>query len=235
MWITKSNHLATGEVQAVRCEVVRLTHSWTVQLGPFAEHSIKVLKNHTVGKIVTLLVDGELFVEASAADIGCHDNEWRCDFHFVGERLLDFEVFKTNKDGIPLNETDHVVERRKYSHKCTITIPNDWDLSSAQLWIDGKNFRELPVRPDSSRKEASASLSPMVMSQTYGIVVPYKVDHAAPSGIVCLAQNLLASAEDSKKTAAGFFAWCYTPTVTTDVVEVHAQSIVGERATDEHS
>jgi hypothetical protein len=223
---------ASGGARSVNCEVQRLKHSWTVQLGPFAEHTVKVLKKSTLGKIVTLEVDGEVFVEATAADIGCQGSEWRCDFQFVGEKTLNFEVFKTNVDGVALDGTDHVIERRKYLHRCSVIVGNDWDLSTAQFFIDGNNFRDLPVKPLSEPEEAALSMSPMAMLQSYGITVPYKVDHAAPSGIAGMAQNILTSARDSQKAASSFFAWCYEPSVMPDSAEpafVNAAPAIVER------
>lgn len=89
------SHFVSGEVQAKTSEVERLRHSWTVQLGPFAEHTVTIVKKHTLGKIITLLVDGEVLVESSAADIHFQGDEWQCKFRFIGERVLDFEVYKT--------------------------------------------------------------------------------------------------------------------------------------------
>lgn len=156
------------------------------------------------------MVDDEVFVEGNAADIGCHGSEWRCDFRFVGQKVLEFEVFKTNGDGVTLAETDHVVERYKYMHKCTVTVLNDKDLRTAEFFIDGQHFRELPVKkPQSFRQEDSLSISPSELLQSYGIAVPYKVDRMAPSGIACLAQSASASAESSKNAASGLFAWLY--------------------------
>merc|ERR1711904_131741 len=138
-------------------------------------------KKDTLGKIVTLLVDGTVLVEAAAADIGCasQSDEWHCSFKFIGERILDFEVFKTNKDGSPLDETAHVIERRKYVHECAIRIPNMWDVSTAMLTIDGKSFSELPVKPI-SYKEEPLSMEPRALLHSYGITAPYKVDMNAP-------------------------------------------------------
>lgn len=51
-------------------------------------------------------------------------------------------------------------------------------------------------------------MEPIALMQSYGITVPYKVDHTAPSGIVYLAKHILAQADTSKKAASGFFARC---------------------------
>jgi len=216
----------SGAARSVNCDVERLKHSWTVQFGPFAEHTVKILKKYTLGKIITLEVDGEVFIEATAADIGCKGTEWRCDFHFIGENILDFEVFKTNRDGVALDGTDHVLERRRYVHKCAVIIPNDWDLSTAQFVIDGCNFRDLHVKPLSEPQESALSMNPTAMLQSYGITVPYKVDHSAPSGIASMAHSILATAQTSRKSASSFLSWCYEPSVMPDselpaIVERH--------------
>merc|ERR1711971_1106348 len=167
----------------------RLRRRWDFQLGPFAHHTVEITKIHTLGKIITLLVDGEVLVESTPAEIGCDGSEWQCTFKFFGERVMDFEVFKTNKDGIALDETDHVKHREKYTHECKVELPNDWDFSSAKLLIDGAHFTELPVKVP-KREEQTASMDPLVLQHTYGITAPYKVDHSAPSGLLAFTQNI---------------------------------------------
>lgn len=205
------SHFVSGEVRCLRSEIERLSRFWTVQLGPFAEHSVKICKNYTLGKIVTLMIDDEIFVEATAADLGCTGAGWQCNFRFVGERTMDFEVYKTNKDAFPLDETAHVLERRKYVHECSVFLPNvtDWDLNKAQFFIDGKDFRELPVVPQGQAfQDPPLSMDPRAMNNLYGISVPYKVDLLAPSGITAMANNAAAVAVETHKAATGFFQWC---------------------------
>jgi len=199
-------HFNSGEVRAVESEVERLMHSWTAQLGPLAKHTIKVTKKQTLTKIITLVVDDETFVEATAADLGCTGNGWQCSFRFVGEKILDFEVFKTNSDGAPLDQTAHVEEKRRYMHECSIIIPNDRDLTTAQFFIDGVDFRQLPMKP--TVQESSLSMDPSVMLQSYGINVPYKVDPDAPSNLALLTNSILVVPEGTKQAAAGLFASC---------------------------
>lgn len=217
------SQFVSGEVCSVKSELDRLAHSWTFKCGALAEHTVKILKKHTLSKIFTLMVDGEVFVESSAEDIDSKDNEWQCQFQFVGEKVLDFEVFKTNKDGYALDEIDHVKERRKYLHKCWVIVPNDWDLSTAQFIIDGTDFRQLRVLPQSHREEQALRMEPQVMSQSYGITVPYKVDQTAPSGMVCITKQILAQAEASKQAALGFFTLrCCESNAGAEAVEIVA-------------
>jgi hypothetical protein len=197
------DHFVSGQVRSVKSELERLRHSWTFQLGPFAQHTVEVTKKHTLGKVVTLLVDGSVLVEASAVEMGCESNEWHCDFRFIGERVIDFEVFKTNKEGSPLDDTDHVQERRRYVHECSVDIPNDWDFRNARLCIDSLCFSELPVK-SAQHEEQPLSMEPRALIHTYGITTPYKVDLTAPNTFAVLAQE----------AAGGLFgSWCNTATV----------------------
>jgi hypothetical protein len=232
------SHFVSGEVQAKTCDVQRLRHSWTVQAGPFAEHTIEVAKRHTLGKIVTLLVDGKVLVESTAADIGCSGSEWQCQFRLIGERVLDFEVYKTNANGGVLNETGHVKEIRKYVHECCVTIPNDWEVSSARLFIDKIPFTELPMEVQ-RYEESALSTTPLALLHTYGISTPYMVDRSAPNNMMMLASQVLASAQDGRKMAGGWFAEtfpglsCCTSSVNPEhnvIVDVTEHIVVGPAA-----
>merc|ERR1719162_262659 len=201
------SHFVSGEVRSKTSEVAKLKHSWTVQLGPFAEHTIEISKRHSVGKVVTLLVDGEVLVESTAADIGCV-GEWQCKFRLAGERALDFEVYKTNPDGGAVEETGHVKEKRKYAHECFVAIPNDWDFSTARLFIDGTHFAELPME-DEQHQEKCLKMTPMSLMQSYSITTPYMVDPSASSSMMMLANQVLVGASNTRSTAGGFFARCF--------------------------
>jgi hypothetical protein len=195
-------NFVSGEVQSVKSDVQRLRHKWTFQLGPFAEHTVEISKNFTLGKIITLLVDGEVLVESTPAEIGCEGSEWQCTFKFFGERVMDFEVFKTNKDGTPLDETGHVKHRQRYTNTCKVVLPNDWDFSSAKLFIDDAPFTALPIKqPD--REEQALAMDPVALQRTYDILTPYMVDHSAPSDLEAFTKNLIVKADG--KGVAEFF------------------------------
>jgi len=207
------SHFVSGEVQANTSEADRRSHSWTIQVGPFAEHKVEISKKHTLGKIVTLAVDGEVLVESTAAEIGCDGNEWQCNFRFIGERVIDFEVYKTNADGGVLDETGHVKERRRYVHECNVTIPNEWDFSTARFFVDGLPFTGLPMEAQ-CYDEPNLTTSPLAVQHSYGITTPFLVDRYAPSNVMMLANQVLVKATESKTSAAGFFArWCDCSTV----------------------
>lgn len=209
------SHFVSGEVRAVTSNMQRLKHSWTFQLGPFAEHTVEITKKYTLGTIVSLLVDGETFVEASAADLGCKDKDWQCNFRFLGERVIDFEVFKTNVNGTPTDETDHVRERRKYIHQCTVVIPNDKDLTTAMFFVDSQRFQDLTVAPI-RREEKPLMLEPRALLQSYKISAPYKVDANAPTSLTLLSTSM-------RNGTGGLFGQCYVgcaPVEEADDVEV---------------
>jgi len=200
-------HFVSGEVQAISSDVERLRHAWKIQVGPFATHTIEIVKKYTVGKILTLLVDGEVLVDASAADLGCQDQTWECAFRFIGERVIDFEVFHTNKDGVPLDTTDHVQERRKYTHECRVIVDlKEWDLRTAKLVVDDSYFNEL-AQVRELHSEPPLSMDPRALTQSYGIAVPYKVDPLAPSGLALLASSVMKTA-GSPDATSGLFAMC---------------------------
>jgi hypothetical protein len=207
---------ASGEVCAVESDVAdldRLCRSWTVQLGPFAQHTVQVLRNDNAGRAITVMVDGDILLEAEAADIGCSGEEWQCSFQIRGEKCIDFEVFKTDKDAFSLDDTDHVVDWKSYVHRCTVKVSNESDLRQTELYIDGKDFRELPMKSPSYLHEPPLSMSPTAFLESYGITVPHKVDASAPSGMVRAAQKVLARAESSTTTASEFLSWCLQSTV----------------------
>jgi len=185
-----------------------MKHLWRFQLGPFAEHTVEVVKKYTLGTIITLLVDGEVLVEAAAADLGLTGGEWKCDFKFVGERLLNFEVHKTNKEGCVLPEKGNVEQIHKYTHQCSVVIPNDWEFSTgicradtARFLIDGNAFGELPaVVP--KHEDPNLKLDARALQHLYNITTPYVVDHAAPSTMAVMTNNVLQQADEHRRAAA---------------------------------
>jgi len=183
------SHYFSGEARAVSQDAHRLSHTWVVQLGPLAEHTIVLEKKYTLGKVVSLAVDGAPFVEATAEDIDCSSHDWECKFRFVGDRTLDFEVHETNNDGSTLESKGIVIHKQRYSNECTIKLPNDMDLRSAELMVDDVDFRSLPIKPE-AHSEENLSVHPEAFKLTYGILVPYKVNHMAPCGIFAMAKDI---------------------------------------------
>jgi hypothetical protein len=195
-------HFKTGEVRTVANDVQRLSRTWTFQLGPFAQHTVDISKKYPTGSVITLSVDSEVFVEAAASEIGCKGGDWRCMFDFFGEKAINFEVYKTNKDGQPTDQTGTVTERRKYKHTCSVVIPSTMDFTKAQLFIDDRPFNQ--HQPALGKHaEPNLEMTPHAMQSTYEIVVPYKVDPLAPSNITLFTAGI----SDAVKGAATNFSW----------------------------
>eukprot|EP00427_Karlodinium_veneficum_P033059 CAMPEP_0169196636 /NCGR_PEP_ID=MMETSP1016-20121227/7836_1 /TAXON_ID=342587 /ORGANISM="Karlodinium micrum, Strain CCMP2283" /LENGTH=240 /DNA_ID=CAMNT_0009273221 /DNA_START=276 /DNA_END=995 /DNA_ORIENTATION=- len=196
-------HFVSGEVRIITNDADRSSRSWRFQLGPFAEHTVEVSRKSRTGGVITLLVDGEIFVEATAADIGCDGSSWELDFDFVGERVIQFEVYKTNTDGDATDEIGTVVERRPYSHKCSIVISNSSDFRTAQFRIDNWAFHEHEIVPP-KRDDPNVVMSPDACLRTYNIAVPYKVDPSAPTNLTVLAAGFSDAWKDLLKNFSCF-------------------------------
>merc|ERR1712037_59886 len=110
-------------------------------------------------------------------------------------------VHETNKDGNVLESKGTASHRRKYSHECVIELPNDKDLRSAELLVDETDFKALPLKPQ-AHSEENLSVHPEAFKLTYGIIVPYKVNHMAPCGIFVMAKDIAAG-----RAAKGARGW----------------------------
>merc|ERR1712151_1020442 len=66
--------------------------------------------------------DDDVLVDASAEDIGCAGTAWECKFCLVGEKVMNFDVYETNLDGVPLETRGTVLKRETYSHQCTVFL-----------------------------------------------------------------------------------------------------------------
>jgi hypothetical protein len=126
--------------------------------------------------MLTLSVDGEVLCECVGEDLGCGPEEWRCQFSFVGERHIDFNVYEETMDGREL-ETKSVVTRPYcYDHNVEIvyTRRNIDDFSAVELSIDGLPFNQLEqmVMP---RDEVALEISPRVLLNQFGLQIPRKI------------------------------------------------------------
>jgi len=113
-------------------------------------------------------------VEGGADDLEGDGNTWSFSFRFIGQRILDFDVFEIDRRGQHLNTQGRVSLCDPYVHLCRILVSDVHDITSAQLFIDSVSFAMLPVRR-SLRPEAKLVATPKQLETTYGIMVPYKV------------------------------------------------------------
>jgi len=170
------SHFISGQVRSGDFGASRLEKWWTVHLGPFAEHKIKIEKKNRFSPIMTLSVDDEVLAECSGDDLGCPSDEWRVKFTMFGERHIDFNVCEETRDGVQL-ESKSVVTR-PYSYKHTIEVAYQRrkvdDLTSAVLTIDGVTFSDLNFMV-SYHDQANMSVTREVLELSHGIQVPRKV------------------------------------------------------------
>jgi hypothetical protein len=173
------SHFLSGEARRVVSDVQRHSHSWTVQLGPFAEHSIKVEHQAWPSRIVTLTVDDETFVDGSAFEYSCEDKLWEFKFRFSGEKAIKFTVFESNMGGVPLDTMGDVIKREKHAYKCSVILKDEFDFSKAQLFIDGKEFHDLHLKA-TAHKEDPLSLEVETLKDKYKVELPSKINWSAP-------------------------------------------------------
>merc|ERR1712176_372326 len=199
------SHHISNEVRLVTQSGDKRRRSWTIQIGPFAEHTI-ALETHWNSKLVTLTIDGEKLVEASAEDIDCPRDHWECKFRFMGERCIHYEVHEINKDGAVLETKALVSQKLKYSRECLVSIIDESNIASADLVVDGVSAHELPLKRD-VHKEDELKMDYIALHTTYGLSCPHKVDEEAPCGLSLYAdalnqglagfRNIVARADDA--------------------------------------
>jgi len=175
------HHFLSGEVRTVSRDCpTKLKKFWTFQIGPFHKHTVELEKKSTHSKVVTLTVDGEVLCEAAAEDIESREDWWECHFRLFGQKFLEWNLYKTNNDGVPLDAKGQVVQRTVFAHQCSVSFVDN--LAEATLHIDGAEYKDLPdfVEP---RKEELLSLSPEALMGSFGLTAPYQVDSSAPVGL----------------------------------------------------
>merc|ERR1712048_791618 len=201
------SHFLSGEARRVVSDLQRHCRSWTVQLGPHAEHIIKVERQPwpSTSKIIKLTIDDETLVEASADEVGCDNKQWECKFCFSGEKVIDFEVFESNVDGVLLETRGHAITREKYTYNCVVILKDETDLSEALFLIDDNEFQDLHQKA-TAYEEPNLSLDLQTFKNTYGLELPRKINWSAPVGVVAGLRALAveAGAVDNEQATAGF-------------------------------
>jgi len=170
------SHFLSREVRRVHIQKGHNKVAWTIQVNPFIEHMVELERHSNWSRIFTLSIDGRRLVESSAADIDCAEGgTWHCDFRFLGESSLDFEVFETDRRVLEeLDSTSVVSQLTRFTCDCAVTIEDERDLSSASFSIDGVDFGQLAAKAQ-AHPEPKLITSVEVMQQQYGVIVPFKV------------------------------------------------------------
>merc|ERR1712193_169027 len=91
-------------------------------------------------------------------------------------------------------------------HKCLVRVPNDWDFSSAQFFIDGI---AVPYKVDYMAPSGLAYLSNQIFAHAETGISQGK---NAASGFFAWCRPAAPSTE-STKNGDGFFGHCYRPPV----------------------
>jgi len=209
---TELSHFLSGEVRGGATEVQHQRRTWIIQVGPSTQHAITLERRSSNHKALALSIDGSLFVEGSAYDLGCNSGGWECKFQILGERVLDFEVYETSRQGQPLESKAHVKTTLSYAHECTVRIPCEAEnLRSAELTVNAVLHRRLPaVRR--VHAEAKLDMQHEALEMLYGITAPTHTNQALPSAFevglesaVEIFQDVPARLQAGYTSAAGYF------------------------------
>jgi hypothetical protein len=174
------SHYVSGQVRGGGGHAhARNERSWTIHVGT-TQHIITLTRKSLNSKILALSIDGSPFVEASALDLDCIDGAWNCNFKLRGERVLNFEVFETSRQGQPLDSKNHVLEKTKYEHLCAVRLACNRDLCAAELTVNGVPHRRLPpVRRQHAEK--NLDMQHEALQIQYGITAPHYINQDLPS------------------------------------------------------
>jgi hypothetical protein len=172
------DHFLSGQVRRGDMNGGRLQKDWLLQLGPFAIHSVRLVKNSHTNAVMTVYVDNEVLVECMATDLmGGDPNVFRCRFSLTGERLMDFIVFEETKDGFPLDSRGVVTKPYQYSHVVELTYPHKAidNLVEATMTVDGLPFERLPTILQERRDSPGLNITRTALEAQFPIRVPRKV------------------------------------------------------------
>jgi len=169
-------HFLSGEVRRGNTTGTRLERCWTVQLGPFATHTLR-LEKKIMSRVMTLYVDNEVLAECSSSDLGGSTTEWRCKFCFIGERSMDFTVFEETRDGWPLDSKSVIETSYPYRHVVEVAYSHRAidNVADAVMTLDGVPFEHLPFMLAEHRGVEELSINPEALHTQFGICIPKKV------------------------------------------------------------
>lgn len=202
-------HFLAGAVKNVGQEGNKLKQTWTVQIGPFAQHVIEVEKKYKSSKVASLSVDGELLVEGTGDDIDSRPEWWEASFRLAGERSIDWEVYEHDVNGRALNTQGIVQQITKVNHTCVVSfLADEKDLTKARFTIDDVEFDCLQQWKVLDNEEKLV-IAPEAMQGSYDLTVPFKVSDAPLSGFAALTGNIqnAISPTNASGGGGGFFAF----------------------------
>merc|ERR1712070_1300809 len=115
---------------------------------------------------------------------------------------MDFDVFESNMEGVPLETRGHAIIRDKYACNCSVILRDEFDFSKAQLFIDDREFHDLRMKA-TAYEEANLSLDVEALKDTYGLELPCKINWSAPVGVVAGLRSLAVEGGASDSSPAG--------------------------------
>lgn len=179
-------HFLSGEIRRGHTDGSRLQRSWTLQLGPFATHTVRLVKKSHASAIMTLYVDDEVLVECLSTDLGGSRDVWRCKFALVGERQMTFRVHEESKDGWPSDSRCEMTKSFQYRHEVEVAYSHRAidNLVDAALQVDSNAFNTFPCIVESREGDANLSITPSALKLQFGIEIPKKASAHDTRGIV---------------------------------------------------
>jgi len=168
-------HFLSGEVRRGESTFTRLSKTWKLQLGPFAEHVVELHKSR-FSRVLLLKVDGSVLAECTGKDLGCSHGEWRCKFRFLGDRCIDFNVYPETKNGVQVDSKKVVTKAFSFEHQVEVVYQhrNIDDFSSAELSVDNVSFNSLSSQLN-VHNDPNLSVNREVLTLSYGLEIPKKV------------------------------------------------------------
>lgn len=169
-------HFLSGEVRCGNTSATRLERSWTVQLGPFATHTVR-LEKKSMSRVMILYVDNEVLAECSSNDLGGSSAEWRCKFCFIGERSMDFMVFEETRDGWPLDSKSVITKSYPYRHTVEVVYAHRKidNVADASMTLDDVPFDHLPFMLAEHQGAEELSIDPEALHSQFDIRIPKKL------------------------------------------------------------
>lgn len=152
---------------------------WVIQIR-HAEHTIEVERRSRHTKAIRLVVDGEVLVEAGPEDISCQKRLWECPFRFIGERVLEFDMFDVATNGISKINRSRETQMHPVTHTCLVSVRDFNDMSKTVLTVDGTEFTHLPQQQLAPSNEHNLSPTLAAIESQYGIAVPSKLKRLPP-------------------------------------------------------
>merc|ERR1712032_1028034 len=129
----------------------------------------------TGSNILTLMVDGTDMIECAGEDLKCDKDQWKCDFKFIGQKCINWEMNRVNAYEKPLPQRVVVPKKEKVKYECCVKFDERTkDLSNAKLFLDDAEYKEHPEyeKPYHSTLDMRTD----EFNRQYGVRAPFAED-----------------------------------------------------------